>query len=101
MEALVVLCDINEGLLIHMSSQRVIYRLFVPEADDLVITPYRAAVHVWSGKGIPNYTRIAAEVEVSPDLVQAARDIVDAQASLKVMLVHEPLGHHFARQMSS
>lgn len=53
-----------------------IKRIFVPEADNLVITPHRNQVYAWTGFKVEEYT-VIKEIEVPDELVKQALAFVE------------------------
>jgi hypothetical protein len=107
MKAQVVSCLVTEGGIaaIHGSYYR-INRLVVPEADDLVITPNNGSVYVSSGRGIVSSEEgmpegeVVAELDVSPELIEKAREFLEAKIALHALLTDETLDGHFTNQLT-
>jgi len=106
MKAQVVSCVVTEGGIaaVHGIYYR-INRLVVPEADDLVITPNHGSVYVSSGRGTVSSGRgmpegeVVAELDVSPELVEKARELLEAKVALLALLGEETNGH-FTSQLT-
>jgi hypothetical protein len=99
MKAQVVSCVVSEGAVaaVHGMYYR-INRLVIPEADDLRITPDHESVYVSSGRGIPE-GEVVAEIDVSPELVEKARKLLEAKIALQALLGEET-DNHFTSQLS-
>jgi hypothetical protein len=99
MKARVVSCVVTEGGIaaVHGIFYR-INRLVVPEADDLVITPNHGSVYVSSGQGIPEGD-VVAEIDISPELVAKAKELLEAKIALQALLGEETNGH-FTSQLT-
>jgi hypothetical protein len=101
MKAKVVSCVVTEGGIaaVHGIFYR-INRLVVPEADDLVITPNNGSVYVSAGEGIPEGD-VVAEIDVSRELVEKAREMLEAKVALQALLGdEEAIDDHFTEQLS-
>ncbi|MFI4978118.1 MAG: hypothetical protein ACHQC8_05535 [Solirubrobacterales bacterium] len=101
MKAQVVSCVVTEGGIaaVHGIYYR-INRLIVPEADDLVITPSHGSVYASSGRGIPE-GEIVGEIDVAPELVQKAKELLEAKVALQALLGDETLDGHFTKQLTA
>ncbi len=99
MKAKVVSCVVTEGGIaaVHGIFYR-INRLVVPEAEDLRITPDHGSVYVSSGKGIPEGD-VVAEIDISPELVAKAKELLEAKIALQALLGEETNGH-FTSQLT-
>jgi hypothetical protein len=101
MKAKVVSCVVTEGGIaaVHGIFYR-INRLVVPEADDLRITPNNGSVYVSSDEGIPEGD-VVAEIDVSRELVEKAREMLKAKVALQALLGdEEAIEDHFASQLT-
>jgi hypothetical protein len=78
-----------------------INRLVVPELDDLVITPDHESVYVSSGQGIPEGD-VVAEIDISIELVEKAKELLEAKLALQALLGdEEAIDDHFASQLTA
>lgn len=99
MKARIIRCTVSEGAIaaLHGQSSR-IHRLTIPEADDLVITPHRGSMHVWSGQGEPE-GEVVVEIDVSSDLVREAEAFLSTKKTLEGLLGGEAFDGHFISQL--
>ena len=72
-----------------------------PEADDLRITPDNGSMYVSSGETESPEGDIVAEIDVSRELVEKAKELLETKLALQALLEdEETIDEHFTEQLS-